>query len=75
MGQGRTGAVMWFSGFFGLGAVVHFVRFVLQVPLRVGAFEVPLGTSAVVAVVLGVLSAGLFYCAVKPSCCSKQEKK
>ena len=72
MEKGKFCPAMWFSGFFGLGALVHFMRFVLQVPLQVGSFQVPLSLSAIAAVVLGALSGGLLYLAVKPPCCSRQ---
>ena len=62
----------WFSGFFGLGALVHLVRFVVRVPLTVGNFEVPFSLSLVLAVVLGGLSLGLLYAGVRRPCCKKE---
>ncbi len=58
---------LWFSGFFGFGAFVHLVRLMVQFPLIVGTFEVPLMLSGVLAIILGGLSAGLLYLA----CCKK----
>ena len=60
---------IWFSGFFGLGAFVHLVRFIVRFPLIVGNIEVPLGTSLVLAIVLGGLSAGLLYFGLRRPCC------
>ena len=59
----------WFSGFFGLGAVVHLVRLIFQIPVRVGSFEVPLSLSLLAVVILGSLSVGLLYLAMKRPCC------
>lgn len=54
-----TCAVLWFSGFFGLGTLVHLIRLTFRVPVTVGGWEVPLGVSAVLVALLGLLSAGL----------------
>lgn len=62
----------WFSGFFGLGAIVHLVRLVLRFPLIVGTYEVPLAVSGILVVVLGGLSLGLLYVAVKRPCCKEE---
>lgn len=62
-------ATLWFSGFFGLGFVVHLLRLVFQVPLTVGDQIVPMSTSVFVAIVFGGLSAGLLYMGCKKSCC------
>ena len=59
---------IWFSGFFGLGAVVHLVRFLLQVPVMIGTFEVPLKLSAVLFLMLAGLSAGLLILGLKRPC-------
>ena len=61
---------IWFSGFFGLGALVHLVRLVLRVPLMVGSHEIPLMTSAFVVLVFGGLSIGLLILGCKRPCCS-----
>ena len=58
----------WFSGFFGLGAFVHLVRLVLQIPLTVGTWTVPLWASGALAIVLGSFSVGLLILAVKKPC-------
>jgi len=59
---------VWFSGFFALGAVGHLIRLVLQLPVTIGTFEVPLGLSAVLAVILGGLSIGLLVLGCRKSC-------
>lgn len=59
---------IWFSGFFGLGAVAHLVRLILRFPLTIGTWEVPLTTSLIVAVVFGGLSIGLLILGVKKPC-------
>ena len=60
---------VWFSGFFGLGALVHLIRLFLRFPLSVGDFEVPLATSLVLVLLLGGLSIGLLYVGLKRPCC------
>lgn len=65
----------WFSGFFGLGALMHLVRSILRFSLVVGNFEVPISLSVVLAVVLGSLSLGLLYLSCKKPCCEKQALK
>lgn len=66
----RTVLCVWFSGFFGLGAVGHGLRFALGLPVTIGTFSVPLAVSAVAALILALLSAGLLYLACnKGSCC------
>ncbi len=52
--------VVWFSGFFGLGALVHLLRLVFQVPVTIGTFEIPLTVSLVVGAIFSILSIGLF---------------
>ena len=63
---------VWFSGFFGLGALVHLVRLLLRFPLIVGDFEVPLAMSLVLAIVLGGLSVGLLYVGLRRPCCKEE---
>lgn len=60
---------VWFSGFFGLGALVHLVRLFLRFPLIVGNFEVPLAMSLLLVIVLGGLSVGLLYIGLRRPCC------
>ena len=62
----------WFSGFFGLGALVHLVRLILRIPLTLGDFQVPLGLSLVLVIVLGGLSLGLLYVGIRRPCCKKE---
>lgn len=64
---------VWFSGFFGLGAVAHAVRLVFRVPVTVGSFEVPPALSAALVVVFTALSAGLLCAGLKRPCCEKKE--
>lgn len=58
----------WFSGFFGLGALVHLVRFILGFSLVVDGRAVPLVLSGFLALVLGILSVGLLIISVKKPC-------
>jgi len=62
---------VWFSGFFGLGAVMHLVRLILQFPVTIGTFEVPLAASGVLVAVFGGLSVGLLILGCKKSCSGK----
>lgn len=68
--EGKKSACVatWFSGFFGLGAVLHLTRLLLRFPLTVGTFHVPLALSAVLVGVFGGLSLGLLFLACKKSC-------
>ena len=45
-------AALWFSGFFGLGALVHLVRLIFRVQIVANGFEVPL---ALVFILLSLL--------------------
>jgi len=62
---------LWFSGFFGLGAIVHLIRLLTRVSLIVGNYQVPLGVSLVVFVVFGGLSLGLLFVGLKRPCYKK----
>ncbi len=62
---------VWFSGFFGLGAVVHLVRLLFRFPLVVGTFDVPLKVSLILVILLGGLSIGLLYVGARRPCCKK----
>lgn len=64
---------VWFSGFFGLGTLVHLVRLILRFPLVVGSYEVPLAVSGLLVLVLGALSIGLLFVGWIRPCCSKKE--
>lgn len=59
---------MWFSGFFGLGALVHLVRAILGFSLVIGGVEISVGTSMVLAVILASVSAGLLAVSLKRPC-------
>jgi hypothetical protein len=63
---------VWFSGFFGLGTVVHLVRSILRFPLVVGAFEVPLALSLLLTVLLGGLSIALLWVGLRRPCCKEE---
>ncbi len=63
---------MWLSGFFGLGAVIHLVRSVFGFGLVVAGRDIPVGTSVVLALVLGLLSVGLFVVSLKRPCDQKK---
>lgn len=62
----------WFSGFFGLGVVVHLVRLIFRVPVTLGTWAVPLGFSIGMVVLFGALSLGFLAVACKRPCCSAQ---
>ena len=64
---------MWFSGFFGLGAIVHLVRLIAGFSLSVGGQEIPLAASGLVALICGVLSAGLLVVSLKRPCEGQKE--
>ena len=64
---------VWFSGFFGLGAVVHTVRFLLKIPVTIGTWHVPLRTSAILVVLFAALSAGLLVLGCRRPCCGSKE--
>ena len=59
---------LWFSGFFGLAAVVHLVRLLFKVPVTIRGWAVPLHLSAAAVLVAGGLSAALFYIGCKRPC-------
>lgn len=63
---------LWFSGFFGLGALVHLIRLLTRVSLIVGDYQVPLGVSLAVFVIASGLSAGLLFVGLKRPCCKKE---
>ena len=62
----------WLSGFFGLGALVHFARLLFQVPVTLGTFEIPMALSAAVTIVFGGLSLALLFVAMKRPCCKEK---
>ena len=66
---------VWFSGFFGLGTLVHLLRLIFKVPITIGTWVVPLGLSGVLVIVLGALSVGLLYAGCKRPCCASKECK
>lgn len=67
--SGKFCPALWFSGFFGLGAVVHLVRLLLRVPVIVGTWHVPLRFSALAVAIFGGLSLALLYAACRRPCC------
>ncbi len=52
----RSVMTVWFSGFFGLAALVHLVRLLFQVPLVLGGRSVPMAVSVIIVLVAGILS-------------------
>ncbi len=64
---------IWFSGFFGLGTLVHLVRWILRVPVTLGTWEVPLGFSALAVLVFGGLSLGLLSVGLRRPCCGSDK--
>lgn len=65
---------VWCSGFFGLAAVVHLIRFVSKLPVVIGGVEIPMGASVVIALVSAALSAGLLVVACQKPCCPKEKE-
>ncbi len=63
---------VWFSGFFGLGALAHAIRFITRFSLAVNGREIPLSISGLVAVVLGIFSIGLLVASLKRHCEPKE---
>ena len=63
---------LWFSGFFGLGTLVHLIRLLFRVPVTLGTWQVPLRFSVVAVLVLGALSASLLAVALRRPCCSSK---
>ena len=59
---------LWFSGFFGLGAVVHLIRLVTGLSLVVAGREIPVSWSGVAVVIFGGLSICLFVLSLKKPC-------
>ncbi len=59
---------LWFSGFFGLGVLVHLVRLIMGFSVVIAGHEIPLSFSAVAALVFGILSAGLLILSLKRPC-------
>lgn len=66
--RAASGVLIWFSGFFGLGALVHFVRLIFQVPVTLGTFEIPIAASWLVLGVFGILSLSLLAFGCSKSC-------
>jgi len=71
----RLCPALWFSGFFGLGALVHLIRLLFQVPVTLGGWQVPLRLSAVLVLAFGGLSAVLLYIAGRRPCCSSKSRE
>ena len=61
---------IWFSGFFGLGTLVHLIRLILRVPVTLGTWAVPLKVSAALVVVFGFLSFWMLRAGRGKSCCA-----
>lgn len=55
----------WVSGFFGIAGLLHLARFFFRVPVRLGAYEVPLAVSVAVGVAFLGISAGLLWIEVQ----------
>ncbi len=79
MSKDKFCPAVWLSGFFAMGAVVHFLRAVSGVTLVVGGYEIPVMASAGLVAVFGMLSAGALFLSLKKPCgqskCSKDGKK
>ncbi len=66
-------AAIWFSGFFGLGTVVHLIRLILRVPVTLGTWAVPLKASGILVLVFGALSFWMLRAGCGQSCCSSNK--
>ena len=64
---------MWLSGFFGVGALIHLVRLIAGFSLVVAGREISLAMSGAIALVFGILSAGLLVLSLKRPCETKKE--
>ena len=64
---------MWFSGFFGLGALVHLARLIAGFSVVIAGREIPLAVSGIIALVFGILSVGLLIVSLKRPCETKKE--
>ena len=64
---------MWFSGFFGLGAVAHFVRLMTGFSVVIAGREIPFAASGIAVLVFGILSVGLLIVSLKRPCETKRE--
>ena len=65
---------LWFSGFFGLGALAHLVRLILGFSIVIAGREIPIVFSAVIALVFGVFSVGLLIVSIKRPCETGKDK-
>lgn len=63
---------LWFSGFFGLGFIVHLVRLISGVTVTVGDRPIPMATSLAIVVVFGTLSILLLFAGMKRPCDEKK---
>ena len=68
MGKAKFCPAMWFSGFFGVGALVHVVRLLTGFSLVVAGHEIPLMVSGVIVLVGGILSVALLMVSLKRPC-------
>ena len=59
---------MWFSGFFGLGAFVHAIRFITRFSIAINGQEIPVSVSGLLALVLGIFSIGLLILSLRRPC-------
>ncbi len=73
-GKTKFCPALWFSGFFGLGAIAHLVRAVTGFSLVVAGREIPVSFSAAIALVFGALSAALLILSVKRPCEGEKDK-
>ena len=64
---------MWWSGFLALAAIVHTLRLVAQVQVQLGGWSVPMGFSAVVAIVAGL--AAFIFCKKGCTACDCSERR
>ncbi len=63
---------LWFSGFFGMAALVHLVRLLLRVQVIAGTRRIPLRLSVAIVLIAGALSVALLYTGCKRPCYSSK---
>ena len=64
---------MWWSGFFALAAVAHTLRLVAQVQAQLGSWSVPMGFSAGVVIVAGLVA--FIFCKKGCAACDCPERR
>jgi hypothetical protein len=71
--KNRFCPALWFSGFFGLGAVMHLLRLLFGFSVVIAGREIPFIASGAAVLVFGMLSIGLLILSLKRPCESGKE--